>query len=313
MSFSEKRKHATAQHGPAARHQLIFHTADTKPCRNGWPRAQPPFGVGFCQQHSNPASVELPLPTVMWGSSHYPLLRSHPWGCWWLKKVPLGSRLRGGRRGGAWSSFSHRRGCSSGLSAREGRSTSVTGQYHPSVTSHRAGLRTLCKVGPTGTSPSLGLSHSGSQHHGWAPSPPCCMSHEWPLGCRNMTSQILLLEENMHWGIACRGREKAGTPKTCDDPQCRDAAAVTPLLFPFLKLLGQIYPMLQVSCFSTFLAYCNGVLKEGDLWDAVSPVLLSRLLVVKKSFPLVTEIGWSVMLKDRLPKRIRAQKIFSYF
>lgn len=77
-------------------HWLIFHTVDTKPFQNVWPRAWPPFGLGFRWRCRMPVSPWLPPPTAVLRCLHCPLLHSHPCQCWQMKDGPLGSWLRGG-------------------------------------------------------------------------------------------------------------------------------------------------------------------------------------------------------------------------
>lgn len=245
MSFSEKRKHvllqpSTAAHPSPPSHQLIFHTADTKPCENIWLRVQPPFEVGSHWQCRIPESPP-----------HSACLSSPE--CW----DPLAASFCTATFGVLMAERGVLRVLAMGR--KERRNTVLLQlllrvqhwavlQRGPEHESHWAmplqchlpcaGIMTHCKVGRTGMSPSLGLSHSGSQCHSQVPSPPCCTNCEWHLGHGSVTGQILLLEEKRHRGIACGWRNTSVMPKACDNPRCGDTAAMTLFFisFPFFEL-----------------------------------------------------------------------------
>lgn len=121
------------------------------------------------------------------------------------------------------------RGCSSGLGARE------THGWYASVSSPVVLASPPCaRLATLGCHPGCVLPTVATSA---VARPAPCMSHEISLRHRNVTSQILLLEESMHRNFACRWREKAGMPKACENLWYEDTAAVTPLFisFPFLK------------------------------------------------------------------------------
>lgn len=120
----EKRKHVVVQPGRAAcssppSHWLIFHTVDTKPFQNVWPRARPAFELGFrwwCSMPSHPGCL---LPPQCWDASTAlfctaTLVSAGRW-----QRCPWGPGYQ--EEWGAWSFSSHHEGCSSGwVSERAG-------------------------------------------------------------------------------------------------------------------------------------------------------------------------------------------------
>lgn len=152
----------SAHPGPPSQ-WFIFHTTDTRPCQNVWPRAQLPFEVRSCRQHSIPILFQLPLPTAVLGfPSPSPFCTA-----------TLGGADRGALRSWVWRR--RREGAQS--SSRCQRVQQWPGcQRDPwlirlSVTSCCAGISTLCKDGHTGVSPRLGLTHHGTQCCGQATVP----------------------------------------------------------------------------------------------------------------------------------------------
>lgn len=149
----------TSAHPSPPSQWFIFHTTDTRPCQNVWPRAQLPFEVSSCWQHSISILFQLPLPTAAVGFPH-----PSPF-C----TATLGGADRGALRSWAWRRREGARPSSSCQRVQQWAGC----QRDPwvirlSVISCCAGITTLCKAGHAGVSPRLRLTHRGHQCCGQA-------------------------------------------------------------------------------------------------------------------------------------------------